>query len=177
MFADQAVKISRLPAFRAEHFPYSGPYPWLDRPDAVERIEEKLRAGEITSEEAEQCRHWNSDGYIVLKKLFDKETLAEVWNGYEGAVKAGKIKLAAEPGGEGDAYPGRFLNPHKKVGAFCRILKNPAMLHWIRVLMEREPKILQTITSHKGSQQGVHSDSIHMTTYPLGIPVGGVDRV
>ena len=79
MFAEQAVKISRLPAFRAEHFPYSGPYPWLDRPDAVERIEEKLRAGEITSEEAEQCRHWNSDGYVVLKKLFDKETLAEVW--------------------------------------------------------------------------------------------------
>jgi len=34
--------------------------------------------------------------------------------------------------------------------------------------MEREPKTLQTITSHKGSEQGVHSDSIHMTTYPLG---------
>ncbi len=168
MFADQAVKISRLPAFRAEHFPYSGPYPWLDRPDAVERIEEKLRTGEITSEEAEQCRHWNSDGYIVLEKLFDQETLAEVWDGYERAVKAGKIKLADEPAGEGDPFPGRFLNPHKKAGAFCRILKHPAMLHWIRVLMEREPKILQTIASHKGSQQGVHSDSIHMTTYPLG---------
>ncbi len=34
--------------------------------------------------------------------------------------------------------------------------------------MEREPKPLQTIAAHKGSQQGVHSDSIHMTTYPLG---------
>ena len=34
--------------------------------------------------------------------------------------------------------------------------------------MEREPKPLQTIAAHKGSQQGLHSDSIHMTTYPLG---------
>ena len=34
--------------------------------------------------------------------------------------------------------------------------------------MDREPKPLQTIASHKGSQQGVHSDSIHMTTYPIG---------
>jgi ectoine hydroxylase-related dioxygenase (phytanoyl-CoA dioxygenase family) len=34
--------------------------------------------------------------------------------------------------------------------------------------MEREPRPLQTITSHKGSQQALHSDSIHMTTYPLG---------
>src|SRR3569833_2090164 len=34
--------------------------------------------------------------------------------------------------------------------------------------MEREPRPLQTIASHKGSQQPDHSDSIHMTTYPLG---------
>jgi hypothetical protein len=47
-------------------------------------------------------------------------------------------------------------------------LKHAALLRWIRLLMEREPKPLQTIMSHKGSQQGVHSDSIHMTTYPLG---------
>ena len=38
----------------------------------------------------------------------------------------------------------------------------------IRLLMDREPRALQTIASHKGSQQGLHSDSIHMTTYPLG---------
>ncbi len=34
--------------------------------------------------------------------------------------------------------------------------------------MGREPAPFQTITSYKGSQQGEHSDSIHMTTYPLG---------
>ena len=34
--------------------------------------------------------------------------------------------------------------------------------------MRREVEPFQTITSHKGSQQGEHSDSIHMTTYPLG---------
>ena len=83
-------------------------------------------------------------------------------------MDAGRVKLAPEKAGEDDPYPGRYLNPHKKSGAFCRILKNAALLHWIRVLMEREPRTLQTITSHKGSEQAVHSDSIHMTTYPLG---------
>jgi ectoine hydroxylase-related dioxygenase (phytanoyl-CoA dioxygenase family) len=34
--------------------------------------------------------------------------------------------------------------------------------------MEHDPRPLQTIASHKGTQQGLHSDSIHMTTYPLG---------
>jgi hypothetical protein len=83
MFAEKAVNVSKLPAFRAEHFPYVGPYPWLDRPDALVRIEEKLRAGEITASEAEQCRHWHANGYIVLEKLFDDETLTAVWDSYE----------------------------------------------------------------------------------------------
>ena len=168
MFAEQPVKISKLPAFRAEHFPYAGPYPWLDRSDALERIEAKLHAQEITPDQAQQCRHWVSDGYIIIEKLFDQETLNAVWDAYQQAVDAGRIGLNAEPAGEGDPYPGRYLNPHKKTGAFCRILKHAGLLNWIRLLMEREPKTLQTITAHKGSQQGVHSDSIHMTTYPLG---------
>jgi len=168
LFADQAVKLSRIPAFRAEHFPYAGPYPWLDRPDALDRIAEKLAQDQLTEEEAAQCRHWAQHGYIIVPNLFDEPTLDTVWTAYEKAIETGRIRLAPEPAGEDDPYPGRFLQPHRKSAAFCRILKHPRLLHWIRLLMEREPKPLQTITSHKGSQQGVHSDSIHMTTYPLG---------
>ena len=58
LFAEQPLHVSKLPAFRAEHFPYSGPYPWLDQADASERIEAKLRQGEIDAEEAQQCRYW-----------------------------------------------------------------------------------------------------------------------
>lgn len=168
LFAEQPVPFSKLPSFRAEHFPYAGPYPWLDRPDAAERIEQKRQAGELTAEEARQCRYWAANGYIIIKGLFAEPVLDDVWNAYEQAVRHGKIQLLPNPAGDGDPHPDRFLNPHKKAARFCRILKHPGLLHWIRVLMEREPKTLQTIASHKGSQQGVHSDSIHMTTYPLG---------
>jgi hypothetical protein len=167
-FADQAIKFSQVPAFRAEHFPYAGPYPWLDREDALERIDERLNRGELTEEEAEQCRFWSQNGYIILKKLIDDPTLDTIWSAYEKAIGSGRMRLEPEPAGENDPYPGRFLNPHKKSGSLCRILKHARLLSWIRLLMEREPKPLQTILSHKGSQQGVHSDSIHMTTYPLG---------
>jgi hypothetical protein len=162
------VKFSKLPAFRAEHFPYAGPYPWLDRPDAFERIDQKRDRGEISGDEAEQCRHWSTHGYIIIKKLIDEPALDAVWGAYEKSIQSGRIKLQAEPAAASDPYPGRFLNPHKKTGTLCRILKHQELLRWIRLLMEREPKPLQTIASHKGSQQGVHSDSIHMTTYPLG---------
>jgi hypothetical protein len=167
-FADQKVDLSGLPAYRAEHFPYSGPYPWLDRPDASDQVDRKTASGELTTEQAALCRKWANDGYVILPNLIEHETLDRVWTAYERSIRAGKIKLPADPAGEGDPFPGRFLNPHKKAGSFCEILKHPGLLSAIRTLMEREPKVLQTIASHKGSQQPEHSDSIHMTTYPLG---------
>jgi hypothetical protein len=162
------VKISRLPSFRAEHFPYSGPYPWLDRDDALEQVQSRLERNEITDHEAELCRCWSANGYIILNHLIEDRILDEVWGAYEKAIATGRIKLPAESAGDNDRLPGRYLNPHRKIGAFCRILKHPELLRYIRLLMEREPKTLQTIAAHKGSQQGLHSDSIHMTTYPLG---------
>ena len=119
LFADQPVNVLTIPSFRAEHFPYSGPYPWLDRPDALERIDAKLRAGEINEEEAGQCRSWAANGYVIIKNLIDEPTLDEVWNAYEQAIRSGKIKLEREPASDDDPYPGRFLNPHKKAGSFC----------------------------------------------------------
>jgi hypothetical protein len=165
LFADKPLNTSKLPAFRAEHFPYSGPYPWLDRPDASDRIDARP---DLTTAEKEQCRHWSERGYVILQNLIEEPVLAAVWQAYERAILSGRIRLPPEPACDGDPHPGRFLNPHKKAGAFCRILKHEGLLRWIRILTEREPKPLQTIASHKGSQQGVHSDSIHMTTYPLG---------
>jgi hypothetical protein len=168
LFAEKDVKISSLPAFRAEHFPYSGPYPWLDLPDAEEQIDSRLRRNELSEKDAALCRYWSAHGYVILDNLIESEILDDVWADYEKGVANGKIKLLPEKAGEEDPYPGRYLNPHKKVGTFCQILKHAELLRSIRLLMEREPRPLQTIASHKGSQQGLHSDSIHMTTYPLG---------
>src|SRR6185295_15607092 len=51
MFAERRVNISRLPSFRAEHFPPAGPLPWLDRESAVDLIEGRLSRNEISREE------------------------------------------------------------------------------------------------------------------------------
>ncbi|MBY0508209.1 MAG: phytanoyl-CoA dioxygenase family protein [Bryobacteraceae bacterium] len=166
--ADQRIHTWRMPSMRAEHFPGSGPYPWLDRPDALDNIAARRATGAITEYEAAQAHHWVRDGYVVLPGLIAADTLDTVWRAYQQAVDRGRIVLEPEPAGEGDAYPGRFLNPHRRVSEFCRVAKHSELLRWVRFLLEREPKVLQTIASHKGSQQPEHSDSIHMTTYPLG---------
>src|ERR1700678_2521545 len=88
-FATEPVNVSRLSSFRAESFPYSGPYPWLDGPDALDRIAAKLQTGEITEEQARQCQFWNANGYIIIKGLVEHQTLDSVWSAYQGAVDSG----------------------------------------------------------------------------------------
>jgi len=164
LFAEKPLKRSRLPSYRAEHFPISGPAPWLDLPDAEQRI----RSASLTTEQAELCRHWANDGYVILQQAIPGKLVDSVWTNYEEAVASGKIRLNPESSGDGDPYPGRFLDPHRKSGLFCPILKHPKITAALRLFFGHEPRTLQTITSHKGPEQGLHSDSIHMTTYPIG---------
>ncbi len=107
-FADQAVKFSQVPTFRAEHFPYTGPYPWLDQPDALDRVDEKFKRGELTVQEAEQCRFWSLNGYVILKKLVDDRTVDTVWGAYEKAISGGRIRSGTGACGRGRSVSRSF---------------------------------------------------------------------
>ena len=167
-FASVQVSADVLENPRFEKFPYAGPFPWLDQPDAESQIEAKRVAGILSEKEAELCRLWSAQGYLILERAIEPALLDEVWTEYEAAVANGIVELQPEAVGPDDRYPGRFLDVHLKVPGFCRILRHPTLLYWVQLLMEREPAPFQTISCHKGSQQLPHSDSIHMTTYPIG---------
>jgi len=167
-FAEVAVSPHSFEKPRFEKFPYAGPFPWLDRDDADAQIKARLAAGTIGEYEAEQFRCWKEKGYIILEGAIEPEVLDEVWTAYERAIADGVVKIDPEKAGPDDPWPGRAQDPHMKVPAICRVMRHPKLLHWVQLLMEHEAAPFQTITSHKGSQQKEHSDSIHMTTYPLG---------
>ena len=122
----------------------------------------------MPAEQAALYRQWADTGYVILPKLIPESLLDTVWQAYERLVERGDITLPPESAADGDRLPGRFLNPHKHVHPFCRVAKHRELMHWLQRLLGHPVKLLQTIASHKGSQQAAHSDSIHMTTYPLG---------
>lgn len=166
--ADIPVDIGCIEIFRAENFPESGPHPWLDRPDAMETIERRVARREITPKQADICRHWANQGYYIARSAIDPDTIDEVWAAYEAAIARGDLTLAPEKAAETDPHPGRYLNPHLKVEEIDLLLKHPVLVNFTSMVLGRPAIPFQTIASHKGSQQAEHSDSIHMTTYPLG---------
>lgn len=162
------VPVRDVASYRAESLPDAGPRPWLDRPNALDLIDEALARAEISPIEAGYCRKWVNDGYIVLERFFSEHQLDEAWTAYEAAVAARTIPLQPEQADPQDPYPGRFLNPHKKLPEFHTILRDAGMLRIVSIMLGAKARPFQTISCHKGSQQHAHSDSIHMTTYPIG---------
>ena len=62
----------------------------------------------------------------------------------------------------------RQLDAHCKVPEIAALQRDPKVLAWTDLLFGRRTVPFQSIIGHAGSQQAAHSDSIHMTTYPLG---------
>jgi ectoine hydroxylase-related dioxygenase (phytanoyl-CoA dioxygenase family) len=165
--ADKAVDLSRIDEFRNDAFPSHEPDCWLDRPDAAALINDRLRAGEIDTIQAEACRYWVENGYLVLPGLIDHASLDATWLAYEEALSAGLFGDRRYVN-EAKTLDDRTLDPHLKVPSIRDLQRHPAVLKWTDLLLGRETVPFQTIMGHAGSQQAAHSDSIHMTTYPLG---------
>jgi ectoine hydroxylase-related dioxygenase (phytanoyl-CoA dioxygenase family) len=165
---DVVVDLAALPVYRREQFPAAGPAPWLDRPDADAAIDRRLAAGELTAEEADWCRKWARDGYLILEQFYAPPVLARSWTAYEAAIAEGRVTPPDEPFFKGDTRPGRLANVHFEIPEMDEMLFEPRMRRLMSLLFGAPALPFQTIVGHKSSRQLEHSDSIHMTTYPLG---------
>ena len=163
---ERAVPSGEL-SFRAADFPAAGPLPWLDRPDAAGEIAARLARRELGEREAALAHDWARDGAVVLERFFDPARLDAAWAAYEHALAARAVTPDAEPT-ESDPLPGRTLNAHFGVPQVDALLRDPALVELVSLLLGAEALPFQTIMGHKGSEQRAHSDAIHMTTYPLG---------
>lgn len=163
------VDLSAMTVMRRRQFPSEGVLgPWLDAANARPEIDRREEAGEITAQEAELCRQWERDGFVILKAFYAPDEIDRAWRAYEDRIADGMVVPPIEPLYDGDVRPGRVLNPHFSVEAMDAMLFDPRIGAIIGLLLGAKAKPFQTIAGHKGSQQSEHSDSIHMTTYPNG---------
>ena len=141
--------------------------PWLDRTDWEAGVERKPVSGVLTQEQAGWCRAFARDGYLVLEKLIPEDKIDHAWGAYERFYEAHRDEF--HPSNlPGDPWPERYLNTHFAVPEIAEILHHPGLLQITDLLFGGPTRPFQTITSHKGTEQGAASDSIHMTTRPPG---------
>lgn len=168
--AETPVDLYGIDEFRNDAFPRHSACCWLDMPDASLLIDQRLQGGLITPEQAEACRFWIANGYLIVPGLIDPVTLDMTWAAYEEALASGLLgpRIYVDPAQTLDE---RKLDPHLSVPAVRALQHDQRVLAWTDLLLGRKTTPFQTIMGHASSEQLPHSDSIHMTTYPLGFLV------
>ena len=135
--------------------------PWLDRPDALERLEEHADFRKMDAAMQAQVRRFVRDGYLILEQFYgpsDTEALNAEVDRLLGAGKAGFN------------YTGRkIFNLHEQSGlANDHFFRNQRLLDLLSFLLGKPVVPFQSLSFVQGSEQRAHSDSIHMTTEPPG---------
>ncbi len=134
--------------------------PWLDAPDALERLKASagLKRFDPTTQEA--LLRWPTDGFVVLRGLFTPEEVSAINAEMQRLIDTKEVDFN---------FTGRkvmFAFHHSEL--LRKAVHDRRILDVMDFLLGKKVKVFQSINFLTGSEQAAHSDSIHMTTHPLG---------
>ena len=122
------------------------------------------RLSDFSPEIQNALKDWDENGYLFLPGFLSSSEVKEINKSIEVGLNTGELHYN---------YTGRkIFNAHKKIAEIGAVAKHNLLLEILEYLFQGEPIHFQTINFNKGSEQAAHSDSIHMTTFPLGNLVG-----
>jgi ectoine hydroxylase-related dioxygenase (phytanoyl-CoA dioxygenase family) len=153
------LKKPLIASISSKDFPDKESKAWLDVGDSSALAPQSSSFKNFPDHVQQKILHWSRDGYIILEKFFDEKTCDEVNGDIERLLAQNKIQFTN----------GNKLMFANKISSSIKSVANDERLKQILTfLLDREIVAFQTINFLEGSQQRAHSDSIHMTTYPLG---------
>lgn len=144
-----------------ESLPPTMDIPWLDRPDARQRISERRQRGELTDLQARKLLQFERDGFVDLGPLVEPELCA--------ALRAEVDAFVASHRGQPllDWYEG-LQNMYTTHAACRRAVVLPRLLEWCDLVLGTRALPFQTLSIPEGTQIPPHSDQVLMTTSPTG---------
>src|SRR5262249_34355374 len=142
----------------AAYYPYQDPLSsaWFDRPHALDVIDRRLSAGELSAPDAQHLRDFVERGYVVLEGLLDGALV--------DAVNL-EIDDAIAKGWQGYVYESsqRLERLHEQYPAMRRLWLDRRHLRVADLIFGVPAWPCQTLTYVFGSQQDAHQDTIHLT--------------
>ncbi|MGD1844825.1 MAG: phytanoyl-CoA dioxygenase family protein [Salibacteraceae bacterium] len=132
--------------------------PWLDRPEALSAINQ--RQEEWDAETETRLKQWVEKGYLVLEKGVPETLVDGINQDVEHIIERGLLPFHFSNT--------RVMNCILHSEALKQLVKSPILERWLPLLLGRKVKPFQTMNFLVGSKARAHSDTIHMTTEPLG---------
>jgi phytanoyl-CoA hydroxylase len=102
---------------------------------------------------------FSDKGYAIIENFFSATEIDEINSEVETLLSNKTIKFS---------HGNKIMFAYRQSPNIKKAGQNKQLLQLLSYLLEREVTLFQSINFLHGSEQRTHSDSIHMTTYPLG---------
>lgn len=136
-----------------------GNIPWMDKDVTVDEIKRKLEQTNFSEEVKQAILSWKENGYIILKNFFSTEAVDSISAELETLLDKKEIDFT---------LGNKVMFANKKSQLIQNITVQKNLTDILEFILGTKVTPFQTINFITGSEQSAHSDSIHMTTYPLG---------
>lgn len=148
-----------IASISSRNFPDKESRAWLDIGHSRELVPNKEGFGSFPSEVQRQLLTWSDKGYIILERFFNHQEVNLILQEIDRLT--GQHKLHPTP-------DNKLLFANRVSGEIRAITYEKRLTRLLGFILDKEVVPFQTINFLYGSNQRAHSDSIHMTTYPLG---------
>ncbi|WP_228448049.1 MULTISPECIES: phytanoyl-CoA dioxygenase family protein [unclassified Chryseobacterium] len=133
--------------------------PQTQRSITEEKLSSTAFFKSLSEENKENALQYDDNGYMIIKNFISPETAENINVEIEKLIKDGTLKFL---------YGGKLMFAIHHSEIIRNIGDDKNLLEFLSVLLDGQAKLFQSINFINGSQQKTHSDSIHMTTFPLG---------
>ena len=144
----------------AEH---SDDFPWMDQPVTTAMIQSMPLYKSFDNGIQQQVLQWPEKGLILLPQFFKREEIDKTEQSITGGLtEKNKQKY----------FSNRLINLHKTNKLVNSLFRDIDLQKLLSFVLGKEALPYQTINFYKSSSQLAHSDSLHLTTEPLGYLIG-----
>ena len=148
-----------ISSISSKDFPDKESKAWLDVGESKELVQTKNSFKNFSADIQQQLLSWSDNGFIILKNFINNSTIDLINKEIEKLVDQKKLAFT---------HDNKLMFANVISPLIKNITLEKRLTDILEFILDKEVVPFQTINFLRGSNQRAHSDSIHMTTYPLG---------
>lgn len=158
-FKDYHVHKPLFTSISSKDFPDKTSQAWLDLGNSAELCPQAPGFSQFSTEVQKQILEWSANGYMKLNQYFTDDQTDKI---------NAEIDIIVQKNLISPTHDNKLPFAHKISAPISQMTQDKGLVALLQFLLQKEVIPFQTLNFLKGSSQRAHSDSIHMTTYPLG---------
>jgi ectoine hydroxylase len=158
-YSRYAIRKPLFDSISSKDFPDKTSRAWLDLNDSATVVSTKEGFQQFTPDIQQQLQQWSANGFLHITQHFSSQQVEEVNKAVDELITQKKLPLT---------HDNKLVQGSRHSIVIKQMMQDEGLKKILSFILAKEVVPFQTLNFVKGSGQRAHSDSIHMTTYPLG---------